>query len=188
MENTNAHPMVLKQLNLILYSQKRELNNELNILIHKRSNVFTNIQQRKIILILVVAAVLSLMYNTTLTKSFAQVNDTQGNSDENTTTQIDNEKSTQDYILNIKSLLNQTISAYASNDTAKAKELATTAYLDNFEHIEEPIGEELSEQGEELLREQLGSQIDSKAPIEEIKQTANATNKVLDDAERSLAS
>ncbi len=94
----------------------------------------------------------------------------------------------QDYILNIRSLLNQTISAYAANDTANAKELATTAYLDNFEYIEEPIGEELSEQGEELLREQLGSQIDSNAPIDEIRQTVNAINEVLDEAEESLTS
>ena len=88
----------------------------------------------------------------------------------------------------IRLLLNQTMDAYSANDTEKAKELATTAYLDNFEHIEEPIGEELSEEGEELLREQLGAQIDSNASIEEIKQTINATNEVLDETEESLTS
>jgi len=98
------------------------------------------------------------------------------------------ERNTQDYVSNIRSLLNQTIDAYSSNDTEKAKELATTAYLDNFEYIEDPIGEELAEEGEELLREQLGSQIDNNASIEEIKQTVNATNKVLDEAEKSLTS
>ncbi len=51
--------------------------------------------------------------------------------------------------MNIRLLLNQTIEAYSANDTIKAKELATTAYLDNFEYIEEPIGEELSEEGED---------------------------------------
>jgi len=90
--------------------------------------------------------------------------------------------------LNIRLLLNQTIEAYSANDTIKAKELATTAYLDNFEYIEEPIGEELSEEGEELLREKLASQIDSNVSIDEIKQTINSTNKVLDDAEKSLIS
>ena len=133
-----------------------------------------------------VAAISSLMYNTHAT--FAQVNNTQSNSSEETTTSTNNEKSTQDYISNIRSLLNQTIDAYSANDTIKAKELATTAYLDNFEYIEDPIGEELAEEGEELLREQLGAQIDSNASIEEVKQTVNATNEVLDEAEASLTS
>ncbi|MBA2268198.1 MAG: hypothetical protein H0W19_07675 [Nitrosopumilus sp.] len=150
--------------------------------------MFTHIQQRKIILIFVVAAVSSLVYDTTYSPSFAQVNNTQSNSSEDTATSTNNEKSTQDYILNIRLLLNQTIEAYSANDTIKAKELATTAYLDNFEYIEEPIGEELSEEGEELLREKLASQIDSNVSIDEIKQTINSTNKVLDDAEKSLIS
>jgi len=130
-----------------------------------------------------VASISSLIYTTTFTASFAQVNNTSAN-----TTSTDDEQSTQDYISNIRLLLNQTIDAYSANDTEKAKELATTAYLDNFEHIEEPIGEELSEEGEELLREQLGAQIDSNASIDEIKQTINATNEVLDEAEESLTS
>jgi hypothetical protein len=104
----------------------------------------------------------------------------------NMTTSANNEKSTQDYISNIKSLLDQVISSYSSNDTVKAKELATTSYLDNFEHIEQPIGKELSDQGESLLREELRTQIDSNASIEEIKQTINETNKVLDEAEKSI--
>jgi hypothetical protein len=135
-------------------------------------------------LILVVASISSLIYSATFTASFAQVNNTTSAN----TTSTDNEQSTQDYISNIRLLLNQTIDAYSANDTEKAKELATTAYLDNFEFIEDPIGEQLSEEGEELLREQLGAQIDSNASIEEIKQTVNAINKVLDEAEESLTS
>ncbi len=135
-------------------------------------------------LILVVASISSLIYSSTFAASFAQVNNTTSAN----TTSTDNEQSTQDYISNIRLLLNQTIDAYSANDTEKAKELATTAYLDNFEFIEDPIGEQLSEEGEELLREQLGAQIDSNASIEEIKQTVNAINKVLDEAEESLTS
>ena len=130
------------------------------------------------------ASISSLIYSTTFTASFAQVNNTTSAN----TTSTDNEQTTQDYISNIRLLLNQTIDAYSANDTEKAKELATTAYLDNFEYIEDPIGEQLSEEGEELLREQLGAQIDSNASIEEIKQTVNAINKVLDEAEESSAS
>ena len=135
-------------------------------------------------LILVVASISSLIYSTTFTASFAQVNNTTSAN----TTSTDDEQSTQDYISNIRLLLNQTIDAYSANDTEKAKELATTAYLDNFEYLEDPIGEQLSEEGEELLREQLDAQIDSNASIEEIKQTVNAINKVVDEAEESSAS
>ncbi len=135
-------------------------------------------------LILVVASISSLIYSTTFIASFAQVNNTTSAN----TTSTDNGQSTQDYISNIRLLLNQTIDAYSANDTEKAKVLATTAYLDNFEYIEDPIGEQLSEEGEELLREQLGAQIDSNASIEEIKQTVNAINKVLYEAEESSAS
>src|SRR6476469_8922480 len=39
------------------------------------------------------------------------------------------------YISKIRSLLDQVVSTYTANDTVKAKELATTAYLDNFENI-----------------------------------------------------
>ncbi len=95
-------------------------------------------------------------------------------------------KSPQDYISNIRSLLNQTISAYSANDTVKANEVATSAYLDNFEHIEAVIGEEMSGQGEELLRERLRDQINSNSPLDSIRQTVNEINSVLDEAQASL--
>jgi len=139
-------------------------------------------------LILSAAAISSLVYDTPFKLSFAQTNNTQADPSENMTSLTNSETNTQDYVSNIRSLLNQTIDAYSANDTEKAKELATTAYLDNFEYLEDPIGEELAEEGEELLREQLVSQIDNNAAIEEIKQTVNATNKVLDEAEKSLTS
>jgi hypothetical protein len=105
----------------------------------------------------------------------------------NSTASTANEgKSSQDYISNIRSLLNQTISAYSANDTVKANEVATAAYLDNFEHIEASIGEELSGQGEELLRERLRDQINSNAPLDSIRQTVNEINMVLNEAQASL--
>jgi hypothetical protein len=97
-------------------------------------------------------------------------------------------RSPQDYISNIRSLLNQTVSAYSANDTVKANEVATAAYLDNFEHIEAAIGGELSERGEELLRERLRDQINSNAPLDTIRQTVNEINLVLDEAQASLPS
>jgi ribosomal protein L29 len=91
-----------------------------------------------------------------------------------------------DYISKIRALLDQVISTYTSNDTAKAKELATTAYLDNFENIEKPIGKELADKGEQLLRVQLRDEISSKAPLSQIKQTISEANTVLDKAETIL--
>jgi hypothetical protein len=91
-----------------------------------------------------------------------------------------------DYISKIRALLDQVISTYTSNDTTKAKELATTAYLDNFENIEKPIGKELADKGEQLLRVQLRDEISSKAPLSQIKQTISEANTVLDKAETIL--
>ena len=135
-----------------------------------------NIQQRNKIFIAIVLATTSLIGNT-ISPSFAQANDT-----------ASDEKSSQGYISNIRSLLDQVIASYSANDAVKAGELATTAYLDNFEHIEQPIGKELSEQGEALLREKLRTQIDSNASVEEIKQTISEINIVLDKAENLLKS
>ncbi len=63
------------------------------------------------------------------------------------------------YIFKMR-LLNQTLDAYKSGNYAKAKELATTAYIDNFEFIEKSIGSDLKHQDEAFLREKLRHQID----------------------------
>ena len=55
--------------------------------------------------------------------------------------------------------------------------------MDNFEHIKQPIGKELSGQGESLLMEKLRTHIDGNAPVEETKQTISGINTVLDKAE-----
>ncbi len=81
---------------------------------------------------------------------------------------------------------NQTVDAYQANDTSKSKELAIEAYLDNFEHLKKPIGEERAEKGEGLMREQLIEQIDTKAPADKIKQTVYDINKVSDEVETKL--
>src|SRR3954453_13671326 len=90
------------------------------------------------------------------------------------------------YISKIRSLLDQVVSTYSANDTAKAKELATIAYLDNFENIEKPIGKEISDAGEQRLRVQLRDQISNKVSLDEIKQTISEANTVLDKAENIL--
>ncbi|TVP41098.1 hypothetical protein [Candidatus Nitrosocosmicus arcticus] len=108
--------------------------------------------------------------------------------DNSTTSDVSNSQTSQDYIATIRGLLNDVITAYESDDKIEAKELATTAYLDNFEYIEAPIGKELSDRGEALLREKLREQIDGNASLDEIKQNIANINKVLDDSASFLDS
>ncbi len=96
--------------------------------------------------------------------------------------------SSEDYISNIRGLLNEVETALQNNDKVKATELATTAYLDNFEFIEAHIGKELSDRGEDLLREKLRDQINGNATIDEIKQNIADINMVLDKSTTVLGS
>jgi hypothetical protein len=81
-----------------------------------------NIQQgnKAFVAVVVVVAAISLVIGNSIPLSFAQAANT-----------ASNEKSSLDYISNIRSLLDQVISSYSANDATKAEELATTAYLDN---------------------------------------------------------
>jgi len=141
--------------------------------------MLTNIQQgnKAFVAVVVVVAAISLVIGNSIPLSFAQAANTSSN-----------EKSSLDYISNIRSLLDQVISSYSANEATKAEELTTTAYLDNFEHIEQPIGKDLSDQGESLLREKLRAQIGNNASVEEIKQTISEINLLLDKAENLLKS
>jgi hypothetical protein len=141
--------------------------------------MLTNIQQgnKAFVAVVVVVAAISLVIGNSIPLSFAQAVNTSSN-----------EKRSLDYISNIRSLLDQVISSYSANEATKAEELTTTAYLDNFEHIEQPIGKDLSDQGESLLREKLRAQIGNNASVEEIKQTISEINMLLDKAENLLKS
>ncbi|MGD9533937.1 MAG: hypothetical protein AB7V56_09235 [Candidatus Nitrosocosmicus sp.] len=105
-----------------------------------------------------------------------------------TSVQSDGQQTSGDYIAKIRGLLDQVISSYEANDNVKAKELATTAYLDNFEFIEAPIGKELSDKGESLLREKLRDQIDANVTLDEIRQTIADIHEVLNESEVVLSS
>ena len=119
-----------------------------------------------------------------INSQLGQTNGTSSSVNSSTTT----EKSSTDYITTIRELLKDVTSSYEAGDKLKAKELATTAYLDNFEYIETPIGKELSERGEALLREKLQEQIESNVSLDVIKQTIIDINKVLDESDVVLNS
>src|SRR5215216_5880679 len=92
-------------------------------------------------------------------------------------------------INNIKSLLNQLIAAYESQDYQGAESIATEAYLDNYEYIEIPLAQrdqQLMEQTEIMLREELRQMITDRVPIEQIEQHVTMINANLDRAAELL--
>jgi predicted secreted protein with PEFG-CTERM motif len=75
------------------------------------------------------------------------------------------------YIDEIERLLNEAKTAYHSGDTQGAFSLVTTAYLDNYEFVEGPLGEvdpELMEKIEVDMRENLRSMIKSGASTDDV--------------------
>jgi hypothetical protein len=92
-------------------------------------------------------------------------------------------------INNIKSLLNELIAAYRSQDYQGAESIATEAYLENYEFIEAPLAQQdqqLMEQTEVMLREELRQMITDRVPIEQIEQHIAMINANLDRATELL--
>jgi hypothetical protein len=94
------------------------------------------------------------------------------------------------YIPEIRNLLNQTLDAYENQNYDQADTLAIQAYLDNYEFIEAPLAEQnrtLMETTELMLREDLTQLIQTRAPIEEIKEHVDKIDSNLNQAEELLA-
>lgn len=76
-------------------------------------------------------------------------------------------------ISTIQSLLNQAVIEYGDQNFTGAVELAQTAYLDNYEHLETPLGQldpALKEATEAMIREDVQSAIETKGPLSELQQ------------------
>ena len=94
-------------------------------------------------------------------------------------------------IAEIRNILNQTIQEYRQQNYNEAKSLAIRAYLDNFEYIENLLGEKdksLMQNIEVMLREQLRQMIQNKVSSEELQQHIDKINSNLDRAEKLLSS
>ena len=94
-------------------------------------------------------------------------------------------------ISKIRSLLNQTVEEYNSQNYTGAEALATEAYLDNYEYVENPLAEKdrtLMETTEVLMREELRQMILDEVPPEEIATHVENINANLDRAEELLSS
>jgi aspartyl/asparaginyl-tRNA synthetase len=83
-------------------------------------------------------------------------------------------------------LLNQTQMEYSTGNSTRAEELATEAYLENFEHVESPLekkgAEELKEQIEDMMREDLRELIRNNASAEELSSHISETGAKLMEA------
>ncbi len=94
-------------------------------------------------------------------------------------------------IAEIRNILNQTIQEYRQQNYNEAKTLAISAYLDNFEYIENLLAEKdksLMQNIEVMLREQLRQMIQNKVSSEELQQHIDKINSNLDQAEKLLSS
>ncbi len=92
-------------------------------------------------------------------------------------------------IENIQVLLNKILEEYKAQNYTGAEEIATVAYLENYEYVEAPLAEkneELMEETEIMLREDLSTAIEEKAAVEQVQQLMNNINGNLDQAKRLL--
>jgi high-affinity iron transporter len=84
------------------------------------------------------------------------------------------------YLQNARNLLNQTSDEYRNKNYTGAEELATAAYLDNFEYVEHVIEEKGShsfmQDIEHKMREDLRDLIKNKANDTELDMHINATD------------
>jgi hypothetical protein len=113
-----------------------------------------------------------------LRHSFGQENETAQSEDES--------NKFVDYIQNARDLLNQTSIEFKNSNYTGAEELANTAYLDNFEHVEHELEEKGSrsfmEDIEHMMREELRNLIQDKVDKTVLDMHINATDAKLVEA------
>ena len=85
-----------------------------------------------------------------------------------------------------RNLLNQVSTEYKEGNFSGAEELATSAYLDNFEYVEAPLekkgGSEIMKQLEGMMRIDLRGMIKDEVPYEKLLSHINATDSKLAEA------
>jgi hypothetical protein len=93
------------------------------------------------------------------------------------------------FISKIRTLLNQTIEEYNNQNYTGAEELATSAYLDNYEFVEALAEKDrpLMESTEIMMREELRQMITDRVPNEELVSHIEDINSNLDSAIQLLS-
>jgi hypothetical protein len=95
-----------------------------------------------------------------------------------------------EFISVIRDLLNQTVVEYTNENYTGAEELATTAYLDNYEYVEAPLAEidrPLMETTEIQMREELRKMILDRVSVEELQSHIDEINVNLDKSVKLLS-
>ncbi|HYF98582.1 MAG TPA: hypothetical protein VD815_00675 [Candidatus Saccharimonadales bacterium] len=95
-----------------------------------------------------------------------------------------------EFISVIRGLLDKTLVEYNNQNYTGAEELATTAYLDNYEYVEAPLAEidrPLMETTEIMMREELRQMILDQVSIEELQSHIDNINSNLDKAVELLS-
>jgi hypothetical protein len=103
-----------------------------------------------------------------------------GSGQENETMTENDSKKYIDYLQNARTLLNQTSDEYKNKNYTGAEELATAAYLDNFEYVEHELEDKGShsfmQDIEHKMRVELRDLIKNKANQTELDMHINATD------------
>ena len=90
------------------------------------------------------------------------------------------------YAETARNLLNQVSTEYKKGNFSGAEELATRAYLDNFEYVEAPLekkgGSEIMKQLEGMMRKDLREMIKDEVPYAKLLSHINAIDTKLDEA------
>jgi len=90
------------------------------------------------------------------------------------------------YTETARNLLNQVSTEYKKGNFSGAEELATRAYLDNFEYVEPALEKKgagnIMEQLEDMMRKDLRSMIKDAVPYEKLNSHINATDAKLAEA------
>ncbi len=127
---------------------------------------------------ILIAAILLPASISELKYGFGQENETAQNEDES--------NKFVNYLENARNLLNQTSVEYSNSNFTGAEELANTAYLDNFEYVEDELEEKGShsfmENLEHMMREELRDLIQDKVDQTELDRHINATDAKLVEA------
>lgn len=90
-------------------------------------------------------------------------------------------------ISNIRILLNQTLDAVREQNYAKALDIATTAYLDNFEPPLLKVNKVLKQDTEFMMRGDLRMSLQHHAPLADIQKLVKEININLDQADKLLS-
>lgn len=128
------------------------------------------------LLLIVMTSIIPVLPNV-----YAQATNTTTNTTDSV--EADEPETPLEFISVIRSLLNQTLVEYTNENYTGAEELATTAYLDNYEYVEAPLAEidrPLMETTEIQMREELRKMILDRVPIEELQAQIDEINVNLD--------